>query len=625
MYRLLPISKTSNSASWEKPLPWPKGRTGSLVWLLGLLVCYQMTNQILLGSTLHGDVDDGECGFVEGQARPPWCAEAQLFRSWQAASTAEVLFDLEQVLRSDFGEEESHLLAQALPQPGEEATTTPALPAAASSTAPPPAEGSEKSPQAGNASSLRGRFEALEQALAPETRAPTDEGGGLEEASVTQKTLLEQIATARCEMCMAPHRQSYSECARFRNVSSCAAVSAEEPQRRDGLTRWMEDLLALQARLSSRKSTRHPLARGASSTKETSVIDQISSLGCEMCLEPHRRGYPQCGYFLSTPACMMHKKGEELLDARRANMSTEHRAWDAKVADHIAAFRKVLCADPSRKGDSVCAGFTTIDAGVNAGEAPPAEAKTPSLRGGSRSEGSNGAIVVHRQDVRRVWFPSLQGKIPKVACITVLPHGWGALAQVPHLVAGFRNQTYEGKSMLVLVYHFQNREAAEFLQRYADDTRILGVAARGDVSDFPSSATFRFGAWHAEKEGAEVVARWDLDAWHGPKRLAMQVRALSLSSRPACILQRWQGPRRAGAVAGFAAADGMAWGDRTLVGEAAWMRRNWFPLLARQKEKFPHLVNGKPLDEREDQRDLAVLDMPELFIFVSPDALAGAH
>jgi hypothetical protein len=192
------------------------------------------------------------------------------------------------------------------------------------------------------------------------------------------------------------------------------------------------------------------------------------------------------------------------------------------------------------------------------------------------------------------------------------------------LVAGFRNQTYEGKSMLVLVYHFQDREAAEFLQRYADDTRILGVAARGDVGDFPSSATFRFGAWHAEKEGADVVARWDLDAWHGPKRLAMQVRALSLTTRPACILQRWHGPR-VGAVAGFAAADGMAWGDRTLVGEAAWMRRNWFPLLARQKEKFPHLVDSKPLDEREDQHDLAVLDMPELFIFVSPDALAGAH
>jgi len=45
------------------------------------------------------------------------------------------------------------------------------------------------------------------------------------------------------------------------------------------------------------------------------------------------------------------------------------------------------------------------------------------------------------------------------------------------LVAGFRNQTYEGNSMLVLVYHFQDTEAARAIQAHADGTRVLGVAA----------------------------------------------------------------------------------------------------------------------------------------------------
>jgi hypothetical protein len=186
------------------------------------------------------------------------------------------------------------------------------------------------------------------------------------------------------------------------------------------------------------------------------------------------------------------------------------------------------------------------------------------------------------------------------------------------LVAGFQNQTYEGKTMLVLVYHFQNREAAAAIQAYASDSRIVGVAARGDASDFPSAAAFRFGAWHAEKDGATVVARWDLDAWHGPKRLAMQVRAMSLTKRPACLLGRWRGPRsRADGASSRAGADGMEWGDRTLVGEAAWMRQHWFPLLVQHEQ---------PLDEGRDQRQIAVLDMPELFIYVSgPDASAGAR
>lgn len=202
-----------------------------------------------------------------------------------------------------------------------------------------------------------------------------------------------------------------------------------------------------------------------------------------------------------------------------------------------------------------------------------------------------------------MWFPAfphLVGRLPTVACVSVIRSGFGALTQVPYIVGSFKNQTYEGSSMLVLVYHFQNSEAASVVQAYADGKRVIGVAARGESGDFPSAATFRFGAWRAEKEGADVIARWDLDAWHSPERLAKQVRAMARTARPACVLQRFAP----------GTADGMEWGSRTLVGEVAWMREHWYPLLP--SERPEDLLEGS------ERHHVAVLDMPELFIFVSP-------
>merc|ERR1719203_1302135 len=102
-------------------------------------------------------------------------------------------------------------------------------------------------------------------------------------------------------------------------------------------------------------------------------------------------------------------------------------------------------------------------------------------------------------------------------------------------VDNFRHQHYEGGKSLVLVYHHSDHRAAKLAKERADGVFIKAVAAQG--VEFPSTAAARFGMWHARD--ADIIARWDFEAWYHPERLNMQVRALTLSARPASLLARW--------------------------------------------------------------------------------------
>merc|ERR1719420_2838368 len=116
-----------------------------------------------------------------------------------------------------------------------------------------------------------------------------------------------------------------------------------------------------------------------------------------------------------------------------------------------------------------------------------------------------------------------------------IPNTTDAHARAKYVINSFSEQSYEGPTQLVMVYHYQDQETAHLLKRFADGAYIKALPARTSV---PSTTALRYGAWVAGND-ADVVARWDLDTWHPPERLAMQVRALGLTGLPVSLLARW--------------------------------------------------------------------------------------
>jgi len=211
-----------------------------------------------------------------------------------------------------------------------------------------------------------------------------------------------------------------------------------------------------------------------------------------------------------------------------------------------------------------------------------------------------GVLVVGHEALRHAEWA---GMIPKVACISVLPSGRQAKYQIKYLINNFRLQTYEGARQLVLVYNHQDGAAKKLVDRYADGIYIRGAAARGEGES--STVAFRFGAYVAD---ADIIARWDFDAWHHPDRLAMQVRALAHKVRPVNRLVAWT--LRNGTEDILSTPDERL-GEVSLVGEKAWMSENWHPMLQGETATLTsaHL------------RSLVQLDMPGLVVYSN----TGAH
>jgi len=198
------------------------------------------------------------------------------------------------------------------------------------------------------------------------------------------------------------------------------------------------------------------------------------------------------------------------------------------------------------------------------------------------------AAVSPRQ-LRRERDAQWQGRIPKVVCVTLVPDSPSTLGWLQTTVESFRAQTYEGPRELRLVYHSTHADTAELVKAVVDGALIQGLAVYGE-EEFPSTAPFRFGAW---KTDADLVARWDIGAWHHPERLAAQVRAMAVVARPAVLL------------GGGGRPDGSHVGgqEQTLIGEVGWMKKHWYPLLG-----------GPPLLEGPEASRMVRLDMPELYL-----------
>jgi len=192
--------------------------------------------------------------------------------------------------------------------------------------------------------------------------------------------------------------------------------------------------------------------------------------------------------------------------------------------------------------------------------------------------------VVLRHDVRHMHWA---GDIPKVACITVIHSSRHTKARMMYFINNFRLQDYEGPRQLVLVYHHTDTDAARLVRSYADASYIKGVATHG-VNEFPSAAALRFGAWSSD---ADVIARWDFDEWHDPSRLSMQIRAMAMASRPACIIRQPHEPHKNDE-------EKRTPSTSSLAGERTWMDKHWHPFLEGERTvlETSHAVQMVELD-----------------------------
>lgn len=332
------------------------------------------------------------------------------------------------------------------------------------------------------------------------------------------------------------------------------------------------------------------------------LLEQMMAFGREMCLEPFRRGRPECRKFLDKHGADLEapqqernlrgkgrgalkgatpKQAAAWLKDQIKHANDESHDWEQHTLTEIGSLGHQLCNDPSRWDYPSCAAFRksqeSTDASNSTHEHDDHEIMAPATSSPSRflswRSVADWSKTTHSGPLRLTRSELMHGKwsgaIPKVACVALVPSGKPLKAWLTKFVDNFRLQNYEGLKQLVLVYDHHNRAAAKLLERYADGTFIKGAPSLSKV--FPSAEAFRFGAWLSD---ADVVARWDFDAWHHPQRLTLQVRALAHSQRPASLLTSWKRLHNDGNTE--EETQGERW-DGSMVGEASWMRKNWLP------------------------------------------------
>jgi len=208
-------------------------------------------------------------------------------------------------------------------------------------------------------------------------------------------------------------------------------------------------------------------------------------------------------------------------------------------------------------------------------------------------------LLMNRQELRGSHW---EGKIPKVACITVLPQGQVTETLMRYFMDNYKLQHYEGKHELIFVYHDADKEAARIAHLHADGTSVKASAARGGGTPdgWPSATAYRYGAWHAND--ADLVVRWDFEAWHHPNRLSMQVRAIALSKRPASLVtmvSAFDADGKSTIVPGGVGPHG------SMMGETAWMTKHWMPSLEEENDAL-HGLHSK---------DIVQVAMPDLLAY----------
>eukprot|EP00932_Pfiesteria_piscicida_P013720 SRR837773.25337.p1 GENE.SRR837773.25337~~SRR837773.25337.p1 ORF type:complete len:417 (+),score=105.26 SRR837773.25337:35-1252(+) len=322
--------------------------------------------------------------------------------------------------------------------------------------------------------------------------------------------------------------------------------------------------------------------------------DKVTATHRELCEDPARRDRPDCIQFLASITKTESGKHRELHDAHQASAAVlrsnvrqelkeraavlerklseivaERRSWEAELLSkygigdqaHRGHLRKHTQQEPQLAAASEQEAQLLHWSSV---ESWPLNGR---LRGSLQKH--NNRTVLHRRDLTAAHWA---GRIPKVACITAIKSGVAARIQMKYFIENFRMQRYEGSSQLVLVYHRSDKEAAKLAALYADGTFIKAVAAQSEEQSFPSTTDLRYGAWAAKD--ADVIIQWAFTEWHHPERMALQVRAMAYSARPACIFKT--------AAANETVTTGVDPSDESIAGESTWMNQHWHPWLQEQ-------------------------------------------
>jgi hypothetical protein len=443
-------------------------------------------------------------------------------------------------------------------------------------------------------------------------------------------TLLEQIAAVGKEMCAdAKHRQD-PKCKQFLKPDSAASTSTA-PHRHLRHSKQWNSLDEAEARLNSEL---HDLA-DKHTVWEKSFLAKVSDTMDEFCDDPMHVSSKTCIEFRQEHP--HHSEAEEI--------ASKKQAWHSRFATKIANVGHDLCSNPMRRDYSICKKIlgeeqaasslsqdaTQASKGADQenaknsedAEKPTAANKTSpherfdlqwsavtnwetktskGLRGARLRRGEESIVTIDQAKASKMRISGhWGGRVPSAACIALVPKGDAAKVWLEYFIDNFRLQHYEGSHQLVLVYHHGDQEVAELVHKYVDGTYIKSAEARGE--EYPSAAAFRFGAWIARD--ADVIARWDFSAWHHPHRLSMQVRALALAGRPAGLLNQWRVlEKQGGNTTERTEQDGERW-DSSLVGEAAWMRKHWYPYMKEERAEF----------DAHSDRDVVKLDSPGLEVF----------
>lgn len=99
----------------------------------------------------------------------------------------------------------------------------------------------------------------------------------------------------------------------------------------------------------------------------------------------------------------------------------------------------------------------------------------------------------------------------------------------------FTSQTYPNRQM-VLVYEEEDHPTVEFIESTSLDSRFKVVKVSQSQ---PKLALGGLRNLSVENAGGEYVCQWDDDDWYDPERLSVQMRALLVSGKPACVLSHW--------------------------------------------------------------------------------------
>lgn len=411
---------------------------------------------------------------------------------------------------------------------------------------------------------------------------------------IEKPELLSKIEDLQREMCADPRRKSHPTCVSF--------LSSHPVHHGKNSSEWIASLEAAQVPVKSKyndsrqEATKKP-------AKGTMKLRKVARKG-------------RSALIMEDLKNKMHD-----LDVGLEKIRHKHEVWEKSMASRAMALRVQMCSESHHKHNKAC---DDLWHQLNADQAPDqAEKKAnaiseepevvadplhllhlptlaPPPKKGSRFMKKTSPPphqVLKSDDLRSKHWG---GKIPKVACIMAIPMSNATSedlkrqSAVQNAIDAFRSESYEGSKQLIVVYHFQDRQAAKLAKQNADGFLIKAIRARGEV---PSTMALRFGAWESDRD-ADIVARWDIDSFHHPERLSMQVRALGYSGRPASV-NMWGAQLTPD---GKRSVIGEPLGlENSMVGLRSWMERNWHPF-----------AGDHTLDHLAKVGDLVYLDTPEL-------------